>query len=116
MTSRGFVLRQLGARPLRSTLTVLAFAFSVGLVGFLLVLNRALQEDWSPFQGQRVMVIGRGSFLDKLPEAYLSKIEAMPGVFDVAPFTFFVGFYRDNRPENQVPVNGPDARALVAVY
>jgi putative ABC transport system permease protein len=62
------------------------------------------------------MVIGKGSFFDKLPEAYLAKIQALPGVLDVAPFSFFVGFLRDNRPENQIPVNGTDAKALLAVY
>lgn len=116
MTAHGLALRQLRARPLRTTLTVLAFALSVGLVGFLLVLNRALQEDWAPFQGQRVIVMGTASFFDKLPEAYLSKIEAVPGIHAVVPFDFFLGFYRDSRPENQIPVNATMAERLIEVY
>lgn len=115
MTQHGLALRQFRARPLRTVLTVLAFALSVGLVGFLLVLNSALQEDWAPFQGQRIIVMGRGGFLDKLPEAYLTKVEDVPGIHALVPFTFFLGFYRDTKPENQIPVNGTDER-LIEVY
>ncbi len=116
MTSHRLVLRHLLARPLRTSATVGAIGLSVGLMGFLLVLSDALKQDWSPFMGQRVIVTGKSSFFDRLPMAYLPKIEEAPGVYRVTPLDFVVGFYRDNRPENQIGVNASDADTLLDVY
>lgn len=116
MTTNRLVLKHLGARPLRTALTVGAIALSVGLVGFLLLLNGALQKDWSEMQGQRAIVVAKTSFFERLPIAYLAKIEDTPGVKRVAPFDFFMGFWRDNRPENQVPIGAAPADALIDVY
>jgi len=110
------VRRHLFARPLRSVLTILAIGLSVGLMGFLLLLSGALEQDWSPMQAQRAMVMSKSSFFEKLPMAYLPKIAEVPGVREVAPFDFLVGFYRDNRPENQIPVMEADIDPLLKVY
>ncbi len=116
MNRAGFVLKQVRARPLRSSLTVAAFALSVGLLGFLLVLNDAFHKDWSEYQGQRVIVMAKSSMFDRLPVAYLSKIEGTPGIKRVAPFDFVVGFWKDSRPENQVPVSASPVDELIDVY
>jgi len=116
MTSAGFILRQLRARPLRSALTAAAFALSTGLLGFLLVLDDALQRDWSPNMAQRVIVMAKGSLFDRLPSAYEAKIVAAPGVAEVAPFDFVLAWWKDNRPENQVPLSASPAEALLRVY
>jgi putative ABC transport system permease protein len=116
MTTNRLVLQHLKARPLRTVLTVSAIALSVGLVGFLLLLDGALRKDWSEMQGQRAIVVAKTSFFERLPIAYLAKIEDTPGVKRVAPFDFFMGFYRDNRPENQVPIGAAPADALIDVY
>ncbi len=110
------VRRHLTARPLRSVLTIGAIGLSVGLMGFLLLLAEALQLDWSPLQAQRAIVMAKTSFFEKLPMAYLPKLFEVPGVRDIAPFDFMVAFYRDNRPENQIPINGTDADPFVTVY
>lgn len=116
MTFAGFVLRHLRARPLRAALTAGAFAFSVGLLGFLWLLAAALQKEWSPHMAQRLIVTAKSSFFDKLPMAYLAKIEATPGVETVVPFDFVVGYYRDARPENQVPIQAAPAGPMLRVY
>ena len=116
MTTAGFVLRQLRARPLRASLTAGAFALSTGLLGFLLVLDDALQRDWSPNMAQRVIVMAKGSLFDRLPVAYEAKISAAPGVAEVAPFDFVLAWWKDNRPENQVPLSASPAEALLRVY
>ena len=67
MTLNRLVLKHLGARPLRTALTVGAIAMSVGLVGFLVLLNAGLKKDWSEMQGQRAMVVAKTSFFEKLP-------------------------------------------------
>ncbi len=110
------VRRHLLARPLRSVLTVLAIGLSVGLMGFLLLLSDALKKDWSPMQAQRAMVMAKSSFFEKLPVAYLPKLAEVPGVREIVPFDFLVGFYRDNRPENQIPVAAIDAEPFLKVY
>lgn len=116
MNRVGFVLKQVKARPLRSSLTIAAFALSVGLLGFLIVLNGALQKDWSIYQGQRVIITAKTSFFDRLPIAYLSRIEATPGVKRVAAFDFIMTFWRDDRPEHQVPLSAASADELLDVY
>ena len=113
MNRTGFVLKQVRARPLRSSLTVAAFALSVGLLGFLLVLNDALQKDWSQYQGQRVIVTAKASMFDRLPIAYLSRIEGTPGVKSVAAFDFILAFWKDSRPENQVPLGASGVDELL---
>ena len=116
MTRSGYVLRQLKARPLRTLLTAGAFALSVGLLGFLIVLNEGLHQDWSPYMAQRLIVMGKASMFDRLPAAYLPKIEATPGVKRVAPFDFMMAFHRENRPENQVPLQAAPPDALLEIY
>jgi putative ABC transport system permease protein len=110
------VSRHVRARPLRTLLTIGAIGLSAGLMGFLIVLSAALKQDWSPMMGQRVIVMAKTSFFEKLPMAYYPKIAEVPGVLWVTPFDFVVGFHRDNRPENQIPVNGTDADTFVKVY
>ncbi len=116
MTYAGYVLRHLRARPLRATLTAGAFAFSIGLLGFLMLLSSALRKEWSPHMAQRMIVTAKSSFFDKLPMSYMAKIEATPGVDTVVPFDFVVGFHRDARPENQVPIQAAPAEPMLRVY
>jgi hypothetical protein len=116
LTYAGYVLRHLRARPLRATLTAGAFAFSIGLLGFLMLLSSALRKEWSPHMAQRMIVTAKSSFFDKLPMSYMAKIEATPGVDTVVPFDFVVGFHRDARPENQVPIQAAPAEPMLRVY
>jgi len=116
LTYAGYVLRHLTARPLRATLTAGAFAFSVGLLGFLWLLSAALGKEWSPFMAQRIIVMSKTSFFDRLPMAYLAKIEGVPGVAEVVPFDVVVAWYRDTRPENMVGVSTAPPGPMLAVY
>ena len=65
---------------------------------------------------QRMIVTAKSSFFDKLPMSYMAKIEATPGVDTVVPFDFVVGFHRDARPENQVPIQAAPAEPMLRVY
>lgn len=116
MTYAGLVLRHLRAHPLRATLTAGAFAFSIGLLGFLWLLSTALQREWSPYMAQRLIVTAKTSFFDTLPMAYLAKIEATAGVARVAPFDVVLASYRDNRPENVVGVSSAVAGPTLEIY
>ena len=116
MNRAGFVWKQVKARPLRSSLTVAAFALSVGLLGFLLVLNDAFKKDWSIYQAQRVIVIAKSSMFERLPIAYLNRIEGTPGVKRVAAFDFLMTFWKDSRAENQIPLAASGVDELLDVY
>jgi putative ABC transport system permease protein len=109
-------VRHVTSRPLRSFLTVTAIGLSAGLVGFLYLVNGALKNDWSENMGFRAMVMAKSSFFEKLPMAYLAKLEDVPGVQRVCPFDFLVAFWKNDRPENQVPLQSAPADALLEVY
>jgi putative ABC transport system permease protein len=116
MTPVRLAVRHVTSRPLRSVLTVAAIGLSAGLVGFLYLVNGALKNDWSENMGFRAMVMAKSSFFEKLPMAYLSKLEDVPGVQRVCPFDFLVAFWKNDRPENQVPLQSAPADAFLEVY
>jgi putative ABC transport system permease protein len=95
---------------------VAALAISVGLLGLLIAVNDAFSRDLTPYSAQRVVVIPRTTLFDRLPLAYQAKIEATDGVALSVPFDFLLGFYRDSRPENQVPLSAAPPGPLLAIY
>ena len=116
MTPVRLAVRHVTSRPLRSALTVTAIGLSAGLVGFLYLVNGALRNDWSENMGRRAMVMAKTSMFEKLPMAYLAKLEDVPGVQRVCPFDFLIAFWQNNRPENQVPFSSAPADAFLEVY
>jgi putative ABC transport system permease protein len=116
MTPVRLAVRHVLSRPLRSALTVTAIGLSAGLVGFLYLVNGALKNDWSENMGRRAMVMAKSSFFEKLPMAYLAKLEDVPGVQRVCPFDFLFTFWQNDRPENAVPFQAAPADALLEVY
>jgi putative ABC transport system permease protein len=116
MTPVRLAFRHITSRPLRSALTVTAIGLSAGLVGFLYLVNGALKNDWSENMGRRAMVMAKTSFFDRLPMAYLAKLEDVPGVQRVCPFDFLVAFWQNDRPENAVPFQSAPADAFLEVY
>jgi putative ABC transport system permease protein len=109
-------VRHVTSRPLRSVLTVTAIGLSAGLVGFLYLVNGALKNDWSENMGQRAMVTAKSSMFEKLPMAYLAKLEDVPGIQRVCPFDFLMTQWKDERPENMIPFQAAPADAFVEVY
>ncbi len=116
MTPVRLAVRHVTSRPLRSALTIVAIGLSAGLVGFLYLVNGALKTDWSENMGQRVIVMAKSSMFEKLPMAYLAKLEDVPGVQRVCPFDFLMTQWKDNRPEDMVPFQAAPADALLEVY
>ncbi len=116
MTPVRLAVRHVTSRPLRSILTIVAIGLSAGLVGFLYLVNGALKNDWSENMGRRAMVMAKSSFFEKLPMAYLAKLEEIPGIQRVCPFDFLFAFWQNDRPENQVPFQAAPADALIEVY
>ncbi len=88
---------------------MVAIGLSAGLVGFLYLVNGALKNDWSENMGQRPMVMAKSSMFEKLPMAYLAKLEDVPGVQRVCPFDFLMTQWKDDRPENMIPFQAAPA-------
>jgi putative ABC transport system permease protein len=78
--------------------------------------NGALKNDWSENMGFRAFVMAKSSMFEKLPMAYLAKLEDVPGVQRVCPFDFLVAFWKNDRPENQIQLAAAPADAFVEVY
>jgi len=78
--------------------------------------NGALKTDWSENMGSRAMVMAKTSMFEKLPMAYLAKLEDVPGIQRVCPFDFLMTFWQNDRPENQVPLSSAPADAFLEVY
>ncbi|MDL2718070.1 MAG: ABC transporter permease [Acidobacteriota bacterium] len=116
MTPVRLAVRHVTSRPLRSALTIVAIGLSAGLVGFLYLVNGALKNDWSENMGSRAMVMAKTSMFEKLPMAYLAKLEDVPGIQRVCPFDFLMAFWQNDRPENQVPLSSAPADAFLEVY
>ncbi len=109
-------VRHVTSRPLRSALTAVAIGLSAGLVGFLYLVNGALKNDWSENMGFRAIVMAKSSMFEKLPMAYLAKLDDVPGVQRVCPFDFLITSWKDDRPENAVPFQAAPADAFIEVY
>jgi len=116
VTPANLAIKHLRSRPIRTALTVFALAFCVGLIGFLLLMKGALEKDWSPNMARRAIVTAQTSMFERLPMAYLGKIADTPGVKEVIPFDFLMGFVGDNRPENQIPIGAAPPEGLLRVY
>ena len=83
----------------RSILTISSMAVSLGLLGVLMAMYRALffGDDTTPAQALRLMTHHRVSLAQALPASYGQKIEQVPGVKAAMVWQWFGGAYRDAR-------------------
>jgi putative ABC transport system permease protein len=88
----------------RTALTVASIAVSLGLLGVLMSVYRALfyGGDAAPGDARRVIVHHKISLTQDLPVSYERQIQQIPGVAAVTRLRWFGGAYRDARdPRNQ---------------
>src|SRR5262249_51900539 len=103
----------------RHALTVASLAGSLGLVGVLFALSRALfvGSDATPGQARRLVVHHKIALTQDLPLAYEQTIQKIPRVRAVTRLRWFGGRYRDSRdPGNQFAQFAVEPHALFAVY
>lgn len=97
MTVGTYALRRLGARPLRTLLTMTACAILTALVGLLWTVDRSLSADWSPHEAQRLVVRPTGLATDGLPIVLAERLRQMPGVKSVTSIDVVSARFRDDR-------------------
>jgi len=106
--------RSLFRRKVRTIFTVLAVLVAFTLFGFLVAIEAAFGMGVELAGNERLVLIHKVSLIQLLPESYLERIRATPGVTDVCHQTWFGGIYQD--PKNffmQMPVD-PDC--LLRMY
>lgn len=106
--------RSLFRRKVRTIFTLLAVLVAFTLFGFLVAIEAAFGMGVELAGNERLVLIHKVSLIQLLPESYLERIRATPGVTDVCHQTWFGGIYQD--PKNffmQMPVD-PDC--LLRMY
>jgi putative ABC transport system permease protein len=88
-------------KVVRTALTIGSFAVSLFLFGLLGAIHFGLRQGVDQAGADRLVVIGRTSIIQPLPETYHARILRLPGVRDVARSTWFGGVYQD--PKNFFP-------------
>lgn len=82
----------------RSALTTLSIAASFCLLGVLAAMyNMFFLTPETPAQARRLVTRNRISITNFMPISYREKIRSVPGVVDVAAYTYFGGTYKDAR-------------------
>lgn len=97
--------RSLFRRKVRTIFTFLVILVVFTLYGFLAAIEAAFGMGVELAGAERLVMIHKVSLIQLLPESYLERIRATPGVVDACHQTFFGGVYQD--PKNffmQTPV------------
>jgi len=117
MTLARFVRKNACRNLRRTALTVLSIAFSLLLLTLMITIWQLFYIDaGAPQSAQRLLMRHRVSLANFLPSSYGQQIRAVPGVFAVAPMTWFGGLYMDDKPENAFAQFAVDPETIVQVY
>jgi len=101
-------------RRLRTLFTLLSIVVAFVLYGFLAAVRLSFGMGVDVAGADRMIVIHKVSLIQLLPESYLERIRATPGVVDACSHTYFGGIYQD--PRNffmQIPV---DPECMLRMY
>ena len=98
MTRTGFVIANLFRKKTRTTLTVLSVIMAFLLFGLLQSLDSLFSAGADFVGATRLITQARVSFTQPLPLGMLPRIEAVPGVAQVAYSQWFGGIWQQNEP------------------
>ncbi len=108
------VWRNLFRRKVRTIFTMLSVLVAFVLFGVLAALNTGFSIGVELAGNDRLVITHKVSIIQLLPESYLARIEAIPGVANVIHQTWFGGIYQ--KPSNffmQCPV---EPERLLRIY
>jgi putative ABC transport system permease protein len=108
------IWKSIWRKKVRTILTMLSVFVAFLLFGLLSALNQAFGGGADLSNASRLIVLDKISIINSLPEAYLNRIESVPGVSRVAHASWFGGYYQDQR--NQFPQFPVDPERYLDVY
>jgi putative ABC transport system permease protein len=110
----GLIWAGLWRKKVRTIFTMLSIVVAFLLFGLLQGVNQGTNAILSDLEVDRLYVSARISMTDGLPIAHGSKIATVPGVKTVAHWTYFGGYFQDQR--TPIPAFATDADALFKIY
>src|SRR5215213_3972178 len=108
------VFSNLKRKKLRTILTVLSIFVAFLLFGFLCAVKEAFLAGVNLAGADRLIVRHKVSFIQPLPQSYLSRIESIPGVDAASHITWFGGIYKD--PKNFIATFPVDPDKHLDIY
>ncbi len=108
------VLRSLTRRKLRTIFTVLSIIVAFVLYGYLAAIRQAFRMGVDVTGADRLLTIHKVSLIQPLFASYLPRIQAIPGVTDVAHATWFGGIYQE--PKNFFAQLAVDPERYLRLY
>jgi putative ABC transport system permease protein len=108
------VFSNLKRKKLRTILTVLSIFVAFLLFGFLCAIKEAFLAGVNLAGADRLIVRHKVSFIQPLPQSYLSRIESIPGVDAASHITWFGGIYKD--PKNFIATFPVDPDKHLDIY
>jgi putative ABC transport system permease protein len=106
--------RSLFRRKVRTIFTLLAILVAFTLYGFLAAIEAAFGMGVELAGNERLVLIHKVSIIQLLPESYLERIRATPGVVDACHQTWFGGMYQD--PKNFFMQSPVDPECILRMY
>ncbi len=101
-------------KKVRTIFTMLSIVVAFLLFGLLQGVNQGMNALIDNLDVDRLYVSARTNMTDGLPVQYQDKIATVPGVKEVSHWTYFGGFYQDQR--TQIPAFATNADALFKIY
>lgn len=110
----GLIWAGLWRKKARTIFTMLSIVVAFVLFGLLQGVNQGMNALVDNLDVDRLYVSARISMTDGLPIAHRDKIATVPGVKAISHWTYFGGYYQDQR--TPIPAFATDAQALFEIY
>src|SRR5690606_23805251 len=101
-------------KRLRTWLTLASIVVAFLLFGILQTLRAALTGGADLAGADRLLTMNKVTFIQPLPESYLTRIRGVEGVKTATPYSWFGGVFQDDR--NQVFTFAVDPESFLEVY
>lgn len=108
------VWKNLLRKKVRSIFTLLSVLVAFLLFGYLAAIDEAFSMGVDLTGADRLILIHKVSIIQLLPESYEDRIQAVPGIVDVAHATWFGGIYQD--PSNFFPQMPVEPERFLKLY
>lgn len=110
----GLIWAGLWRKKARTIFTMLSIVVAFLLFGLLQGLNQGFNAVVTNMEVDRLYVSARTNMTDGLPIAHLNRIATVPGIRAISHWTYFGGYFRDQR--TPIPAFATDPEPLFKVY